>query len=108
MEDRTRHPHRAVIIGAGHVGSACANLVVATNPVDVLTYITWKISGLPASQVAVWSLANIAGIKLDDYGHLNEGTLDSATKAEIAAQTRGAAYEIIKRKGVTYYAIATG
>ena len=26
-------------------------LIVVTNPVDVLTYVTWEISGLPASQV---------------------------------------------------------
>lgn len=125
-----------------------AILIVVTNPVDVLTYITWKISNLPTSQVIgsgtildtarfrylisqqfcveprsvhayiigehgdsqvpVWSLANIAGVKLDDYGHLNGGLLDERTKADISAQTRGAAYEIIKRKGATYYAIATG
>ncbi len=125
-----------------------AILIVATNPVDVLTYVAWKISNLPASQVigsgtildtarfrylisqnfsveprsvhayiigehgdsqvAVWSLANIAGIKLDDYGRLNGGALTDRMKAEIAAQTRGAAYEIIKRKGATFYAIATG
>ncbi len=125
-----------------------AILIVVTNPVDVLTYVTWKISNLPPSQVigsgtildtarfrylisqhfcveprsihayiigehgdsqvALWSLANIAGIKLDDYGYLNGGILDNTIKAEIAAQTRGAAYEIIKRKGATYYAIATG
>lgn len=55
-----------------------------------------------------WSLANIAGIRLDDYGHLNGTTLDASTKAEIARTTRSAAYEIIRRKGATYYAIATG
>jgi L-lactate dehydrogenase len=60
------------------------------------------------SQVAVWSLANIAGIKLDDYGNLNGGAMSSRTQAEIADKTRRAAYEIIKRKGSTYYAIATG
>lgn len=125
-----------------------AILIVVTNPVDVLTYITWKISNLPASQVigsgtildtarfryligqhlsveprsvhahvigehgdsqvAVWSLANIAGIKLDDYGYLNGGPIDDRIKEEINARTRKAAYEIIKRKGATSYAIATG
>ena len=125
-----------------------AILIIVTNPVDVLTYITWKISGLPPSQVIgsgtildtarfryllsehfhveprsvhayiigehgdsqvpVWSLANIAGIRLDEYSHLNGYRLDIAEKAEIARNTRSAAYEIIRRKGATYYAIASG
>lgn len=125
-----------------------AILIVVANPVDVLTYVTLRLSNLPPSQVIgsgtildtarfrflisqhfhveprsvhayvigehgdsqvpVWSLANIAGVKLDDYGHLNGGKLDGGTKAEIAENTRRAAYEIIKRKGSTYYAIANG
>ncbi|KAE8793994.1 putative L-lactate dehydrogenase B [Hordeum vulgare] len=28
-----------------------ALLLVASNPVDVLTYVTWRLSGLPASRV---------------------------------------------------------
>jgi L-lactate dehydrogenase len=39
---------------------------------------------------------------------LNGHSLDVAEKAEIAHNTRGAAYEIIRRKGATYYAIAAG
>lgn len=58
------------------------------------------------SQVAVWSSANIAGIKLDEYSRLNGGALDEAGKDEITRQTRNAAYEIIRCKGSTYYAIA--
>jgi L-lactate dehydrogenase len=125
-----------------------AVLIVATNPVDVLTYATWKISGLPArqvigsgtildtarfryllsqhfdieprsihayiigehgdSQVPVWTLANIAGIRLDEYCRLNRKTLDTSEKGRIALNTRRAAYEIISRKGATYYAIAAG
>ncbi len=60
------------------------------------------------SQVAVWSSANIAGIRLDDYGRLNGGALTDEKKGEIAHKTRSAAYEIISRKGATYYAIASG
>jgi L-lactate dehydrogenase len=125
-----------------------AILIVVTNPVDVLTHVTWMISDLPVSQVIgsgtildtarfryllsqhfeveprsvhafiigehgdsqvpVWSLANIAGIRLDDYSQLNGHKLGSTEKAEIALNTRSAAYEIIRRKGATYYAIATG
>jgi L-lactate dehydrogenase len=125
-----------------------AILIVVSNPVDVLTYIAYKISRLPArqiigsgtildtarfryllsqhfgieprsihayiigehgdSQVPVWSLANIAGIRLDDYAHLNNKPLNKFSRDEIAKNTRRAAYEIIRRKGATYYAIAAG
>ncbi len=125
-----------------------AILLVATNPVDVMTDVTWKVSGLPAarvigsgtildsarfrfllgrqfgveprsvhayiigehgdSQVPVWSLANIAGMNLDDFCRLNGCGLDPETKIEIAKNTRVAAYEIIRRKRATYYAIAAG
>jgi len=125
-----------------------AILIVVANPVDVLTYVTWKTSGLPAqqvigsgtildtarfryllsqyfgveprsihafilgehgdSQVPVWSLANIAGIRLNEYGRQNGKQLNVRTRNEIALNTRRAAYEIISRKGATYYAIAAG
>ena len=123
-------------------------LVVAANPVDVLTYLTWQMTGLPSnqvigsgtildtarfrfllgqhfeietnnvhafiigehgdSQVPVWSLANIAGMRLDEYNRLNGKPLDSSLQEKIAENTRRAAYEIIRRKGATYYAIAAG
>lgn len=123
-------------------------MVVAANPVDALTYLTWQMTGLPShqiigsgtildtarfrfllgqhfeidthsihayiigehgdSQVPVWSLANIAGMRLDEYAHLNGNPLDLSQRENIAENTRRAAYEIIHRKGATYYAIATG
>lgn len=58
------------------------------------------------SQVAIWSLANIAGMRLDDFCRMNGGILDVEAKREIAQNARGAAYDIIRRKGATYYAIA--
>lgn len=60
------------------------------------------------SQVPAWSLANIAGIRLDDYTRLNNKPLEKSQREEIARNTRLAAYEIIRRKGATYYAIAAG
>jgi len=123
-------------------------ILVATNPVDILTYIAWKISGLPAgrvlgsgtildtarfryllsehfgvdprsvhayiigehgdSEVPVWSLANIAGMRLPMYCDKNGLNCDQNVLDEIFAKTRDAAYEIIERKGATYYAIAAG
>ncbi len=123
-------------------------LLIATNPVDVLSYVTWKVSGFPSqrvigsgtvldtarfryllgehlgvdprnvhahiigehgdSEVPVWSLATVAGIGLGDYCSLEELVLSADIKERIFHQTRDAAYEIIQRKGSTYYAVAVG
>jgi L-lactate dehydrogenase len=123
-------------------------ILVATNPVDVLTYVSYKISGLPAqrvigsgtildtarfryllsqhfgvdarsvhafivgehgdTEVPVWSMANIAGMRLADYCEAHDIKCDQADLDEIFRQTRDAAYEIIQRKGATYYAVAAG
>lgn len=123
-------------------------ILIATNPVDVLSYVAWKLSGLPRgrvfgsgtvldtarfryllsqyfqvdprsvhafiigehgdSEVPVWSLANIAGMRLPVYCEQNHmGCVDSELE-EIFQKTRDAAYQIIQRKGATYYAIASG
>ena len=123
-------------------------LLIATNPVDVLTYIAWKLSGLPAarvigsgtildtalfryllsqhfgvdprsvhayiigehgdSEVPVWSLANIAGMHLPDFCAPHGLACDPTAMDSIFQQTREAAYQIIERKGATYYAVAAG
>ncbi|MGZ6314917.1 MAG: L-lactate dehydrogenase [Candidatus Limnocylindrales bacterium] len=123
-------------------------IVVATNPVDVLTYVTMKLAGLPPrrvfgsgtildtarfrymlsehlgvdprsvhayiigehgdSEVPVWSLANVAGMRLPTFCAENGIPLSAETMERIFSQTRDAAYEIISRKGATYYAVAAG
>jgi L-lactate dehydrogenase len=123
-------------------------LLIATNPVDVLSYVAWKLSGLPAervigsgtildtarfryllsqhfnvdarsvhgfivgehgdSEVPVWSLTNIAGMRLPEYVKHNDAKCSPEEMERIFAQTRDAAYEIIHRKGATYYAVAAG
>ncbi len=123
-------------------------ILIATNPVDVLTYASIKFSGLPPnrvfgsgtildtarfryllsqrfdvdprsvhayiigehgdSEVPVWSLANIAGMQLDDYCEENQMGCKSKELDEIFQRTRDAAYHIIERKGATFYAIGTG
>lgn len=123
-------------------------LLIATNPVDVLSYISWKVSGLPAhrvigsgtildtarfrylisqeydvdprsvhafiigehgdSEVPVWSLANIAGMRLQVYCEANRRNCSHHVLDTIFEQTRDAAYQIIERKGSTYYAIGAG
>ena len=60
------------------------------------------------SAVPVWSLANVAGMALDDFCRREECELGRATRARISQQVRDAAYEIIQRKGATYYAVAVG
>lgn len=118
-------------------------ILMASNPVDILAYAAWRLSGFPAarvigsgtildtarlryllsehhgvdprsvhahiigehgdSEVPVWSLANIAGIRLEDTPGY-----DPAAHRDIFLEVRGAAYEIIKRKQATYYAIGVG
>lgn len=112
--------------------------LVATNPLDVMTYITYKISGLPAyrvigsgttldtarlryvvgerlginpknihayvmgehgdSEFVPWSNANVGLININRFLSPNE-------LEEITDEVRNAAYEIIKRKGATFYGI---
>lgn len=58
------------------------------------------------SEIAAWSSANISGIPLNAFcemrGHFNH---DKAMK-EIAEGVKNSAYEIIEKKGATYYGIA--
>ncbi len=121
-------------------------LLVVANPVDILTYVTLKLSGYPTnrvigsgtvldtarlktrlaqhleidsrsvhafivgehgdSEIALWSSANISGIPLDDFcemrGHYNH----VQNTKQIAEEVKESAYEIIARKGATYYGIA--
>ncbi len=120
----------------------------AANPVDILTYCAWKLSGLPSnrvigsgtildtarfryllsqyarvdarsvhayiigehgdSEVPVWSLANIAGMNLEEYFAMNCRDCEKDVFDRIFEATRDAAYQIIQRKGSTYYAIGSG
>lgn len=123
-------------------------LLIATNPVDVLSYRAWRLCGLPPervigsgtildtarfrallgahlgvdprsvhafvvgehgdSEVAVWSSASIAGLPLPAFASSVGRTLDDRVRDEIFRHTRDAAYEIIDRKGATYYGVAAG
>ena len=55
------------------------------------------------SEFPVWSTANIAGINLRLFDNYNKKKM-----GEIFKKTRNAAYEIIAKKGATYYAIGLG
>jgi L-lactate dehydrogenase len=56
----------------------------------------------------VWSLANIAGMRLADYCRINNLPYRPEEMEDIFKSTRDAAYRIIERKGATYYAVAAG
>ena len=60
------------------------------------------------SEVPVWSLANIAGMRLPNFCAARGLTYDQTAMDDIFRQTREAAYAIIKLKGATYYAIGAG
>ncbi len=123
-------------------------LLVATNPVDILTYAALKLSCFPPSrvigsgtildtsrlryilgehlsidprnvhayivgehgdsEVPVWSLANAAGTPLRDFCLKRGEEYDEAHLNSLFERVKNAAYEIIERKGRTYYAIGLG
>ncbi|MBO5059418.1 MAG: L-lactate dehydrogenase [Clostridia bacterium] len=120
-------------------------LMPVSNPVDILTYVTYKLSGLPKNQVlgsgtvldtsrlkymisqktgvdarnchtyiigehgdsevAAWSVTNIGGMTMNEFckhtGKCNLNDLDTMYN-----EVKNSAYEIIRKKGATYYAIA--
>ncbi|WP_029688232.1 lactate dehydrogenase, partial [Thermoanaerobacter sp. A7A] len=120
--------------------------LIVTNPVDILTYVTYKISGLPYgrvlgsgtvldsarfryllskhcnidprnihgyiigehgdSELAAWSITNIAGIPIDNYCNLCGRVCEKDFREEIFNNVVRAAYTIIEKKGATYYAVA--
>ncbi|MDD4335227.1 MAG: L-lactate dehydrogenase, partial [Desulfotomaculaceae bacterium] len=56
------------------------------------------------SEVLLWSLANIAGTGIDSYCELTG--IPPVNRREVDSQVRNAAYEIISRKGASYYAVS--
>ncbi len=57
------------------------------------------------SELAVWSCANVYGIGIRDFARLRGFDDFSAEMDEIYHAVRDSAYEIIERKGATYYGI---
>jgi L-lactate dehydrogenase len=122
-----------------------ALILVVSNPVDIMTYVTLKITNFPPSRVigsgtvldsarlrsllstqlhvdarnvhayiigehgdselAVWSAANIGGEQLLSGNWEDLSADDQESLTGIFLQVKNAAYEIIKRKGYTSYAI---
>lgn len=58
------------------------------------------------SEIAAWASANISGVPIADFCDMR-GIHDHLKEAQdVAEEVRNSAYEIIKRKGATYYGIA--
>ncbi len=121
-------------------------LLIVSNPVDVLTYTAWKLSGYPRervigsgtvldtgrlkqllgaelqvdsrnihafiigehgdSELAVWSEANVSGLDLEDFCRIRGQSLSQEDRERLYREVRDSAYQIIQRKGATYYGIA--
>ncbi|MDT8716333.1 L-lactate dehydrogenase [Clostridium sp. 19966] len=121
-------------------------LLVVSNPVDILSYITYKLSGFPKervigsgtvldtsrfryllsehfdvdarnihtyimgehgdSEIATWSLTNIAGMNVEEFCQKACGKCDGKFKYNIYNDVKNAAYDVIQKKGATYYAVA--
>jgi len=120
-------------------------LLMVSNPVDVLTYVAWKASGLPRgrvfgsgtvldsarlrsllsihcrvdshnihgyiigehgdSEVAAWSAATIGGIPIRHYCAQCLRCPAEGHYTQLLGEVKQAAYEVISRKGATFYAI---
>ncbi len=120
-------------------------LLVVSNPVDILTYITYKLSGWPLrrvigsgtvldtsrlkyllsshtgidarnihayiigehgdSEIAAWSTTTIGGLPINEFCN-NCNTCNNGDFSNMLDEVRNAAYEIIDKKGATFYAIA--
>lgn len=58
------------------------------------------------SELAVWSGANVAGIQVNDFCELRGHYAHEEAMERIYQNVRDSAYEIIKKKGATYYGVA--
>lgn len=137
--------YKSIIPQIKAVNTECILLVVS-NPVDILTYAAWKLSGFPKnkvigsgtvldsarlkylmgehlnvdsrsvhafiigehgdSELAVWSSANVSGIDLNGFCNTVDGACERHDLEKIYNDVKNSAYEIIEKKGATYYAIA--
>lgn len=112
--------------------------LVATNPLDVMTYLTWKYSGIPSSRVIgsgtildtsrlryliaerlTISPKNVHAYVIGEHGDSEfvpwsnttvglqpiSKFIDYEEFGKICEDVKNAAYEIIERKGATYYGI---
>lgn len=122
-----------------------AILLIVSNPVDILTYVAWRLSGYPQervigsgtvldsarlryllgqrlavnpqsvhayiigehgdSELAVWSEANVSGIALDQFCEFRGYRAHEENEQKIYEHVVNAAYDIIQKKGATYFGV---
>ena len=58
------------------------------------------------TELPIWSLTTIAGIKMEKYCDMCQCCTGGQKRQEIFNNVKNAAYEIINAKGATYYAVA--
>ena len=58
------------------------------------------------SEFPAWSFANVSGMPLEDFAELRGYQDYESLKNEIQEEVKNSAYEIIAKKGATYYGIA--
>ena len=58
------------------------------------------------SEIAAWLSANVSGIPLHDFCEMRGHHDHEGATSEIAEKVKNSVYEIIQRKGATYYGIA--
>lgn len=149
-ETRLDLVHKNLVINRSVVTQIVASgfngiFLVAANPVDILTYSTWKFSGFPKERVIgsgtsldsarfrqalaelvdvdarnvhayilgehgdsefpVWSHANVAGLPIYDWV-MAHPEVDEEAMVNLFFNVRDAAYDIIEKKGATFYGIA--
>jgi len=149
-ESRLNLVQRNVNIFKGIIPQLCkyspdAIFLVVSNPVDLMTYVTWKLSGFPKnrvfgsgtnldssrfrvlmserlgiapssvhgwivgehgdSSVPVWSGVNVAGVKLADINPAIGTADDKENWDQVHKDVVSSAYEVIKLKGYTSWAI---
>ena len=123
-----------------------AILLVVSNPVDILTWVTLKLSGFKEnhvlgsgtvldsgrlkyvigtrlnvdprsvhsfiigehgdSEVTAWSSVNISGVPINQFCEMRNYETNDENKMKLSNMVKDSAYEIIDRKGATYYGIS--
>ncbi len=94
------------VIGSGTVldTSRFRFLLSQHTGIDVRNVHAYIIGEHGDSEVAVWSSVNVGGMTISEYCAAC-CKCDGMSKLEVAEQVKNAAYDIIKKKGSTYYAI---
>ena len=58
------------------------------------------------SEIATWSLTSIAGMNVDEYCDISSEKCDEEMKFNIHNDVKRAGYNVLEKKGATYYAVA--